>query len=150
MTCQNLPFWAPGGVSSSCHDNFCDRLPSKLLVVAQWNLVCSFVMVIPRDVLKDFSKFWIFLIFAVFSKKTDRNNFWFRLPSIISVVAQWNLVCSFVMVIPRDILKDFSKFLNFFDFCCFSKKIIERIFDSAYRLNYWSYPNEIWYAASLW
>ena len=98
MTCRNRPFWAPAGVSRCCcccHDNFWFRLPSKLLVVAQWNLVCSFVMVIPWDVFKDFWKFWIFWIFPVFLKK-DRI-----------------------------------------------------IFDSAYRLNYWSYLNEIWYAASL-
>ena len=152
MTCQNRPFLAPG--QGSCfrfrcrHDHFWFRLPSKLLVVSQWNLVCGFVMVIPRDIFKDFWKFWFFLDFCCFSKKTDRN-FWFRLPSKLLVVPQGNLVCSFVMVIPRDIFKDFWIFWFFFICAVFPKKQIE-IFGPAYHLNDLLHLYETWYAALLW
>ena len=128
MTCRNRPFWAPGQGSPccrccSCYDHFWFRLPSKLLVVPQWNLVCSFIMVIPRDVFKDFLKFWIFFDFCRFSKKTLRN-FWTRTSLQLLDAPQWNLACSFIMLISRVILKGFWKFWIFFDFCRFSKKTL--------------------------
>ena len=129
-------------------NNFWFRLPSKLLVVPQWNLVYSFVMVIPRDIFKDFWKFWFFWV-LLFSQKTDRNIFLFRLPSKLLVVPQWNLVCRFVMVIPRDTFKDFWNLCIFLIFAVFPKKQIE-IFGPAYYLNDLSQLYETWCAALLW
>ena len=141
-------FWIFPVFLKKDRNNFWFRLPSKLLIVPQWNLVCSFVRVIPRDIFKDFWKFWFFWV-LLFSQKTDRNIFLFRLPSKLLVVPQWNLVCRFVMVIPRDTFKDFWNLCIFLIFAVFPKKQIE-IFGPAYYLNDLSQLYETWCAALLW
>ena len=88
----------------------------------------------------------IFFICAVFPKKTDRN-FWPRVPLERFVAPLWDLVCCFIMAIPRDIFKDF---LRFWFFAVFEKKKQLAIFGPTCHLNYLSKVYETWYAASLW
>ena len=103
-------------------------------------------MVIPRDIFKDFWIFWFFLFVLFFQKKTDRN-FWPRVPLERFVAPLWDLVCCFIMAIPRDIFKDF---LRFWFFAVFEKKKQLAIFGPTCHLNDLSKVYETWYAASLW
>ena len=78
----------------------------KLLVVPHWNLVCPFIIAVPRDVFKHFWKFQFF-------RKLFCKNVQISYPGLKTKpieVAQWNLVRTFFLALPRATMKQFLKF----------------------------------------
>ena len=119
-------------------------VPPKLLDAAQWNFVCCFVMAIPRDVFNDFSKFWIFVDFCLFSLK---NIDFSPILNICRSPVKFSMLLHYGNTYIY--FQQFLEILNFHWFLGFFWKK-HNFFGTVYHLHYQSYPKEIWYAASLW